>query len=140
VPSREEMIEIAKAHAAAEAEGDLEATMATLDDHPVYELQPVGLSFSGTENVRAYYEHFFESFMPRSIGATLRSEWLGDDGLAQEYTMELEMPDAGVERHGIIGVLVFGQRGLAGERIWSSERLLRVLFGPVYDLAVPIGG
>jgi hypothetical protein len=135
--SREELIAVARAHAEAEAAGDLEATLATLDPDPVYELQPVGLTLSGMDAVRRYYAHFFSSFASRSVGGQLRSEWVGDDGLAQEYVVEMSMPDGGVEVHSILGVLVFGRTGLAGERIWASERVLRALFGPLYDEAVP---
>jgi hypothetical protein len=134
----EELITFARAHAAAEAAGDFQATLATLDPEPIYELQPVGLMIRGMDTVRRYYEHFFEHFVPLNLGGNLRSEWVGDDGLAQEYTIELTSASGEVEHHAIIGILVFGQRGLAGERIWASEQLLRMLFGPVYDLAVPI--
>ena len=139
VLSRAEMIDIAHAHSAAEADGNLEATLATLDDDPVYELQPVGLTFSGGAAVRTYYEYFFKSFMPRTLGSSRRGEWVGDDAVTEEYEIELTMPDGKVEHHSIIGILVFGQKGLAGERVWASERLLRVLFGPAYDIATPIG-
>ena len=137
--SQEQLIGIAHAHSAAEAASDLEATLATLDDEPVYELQPVGLTFGGKEIVRRYYEYFFESFMPRTLGSQKRGEWAGADALTEEYELDLTMPDGGVEHHSIIGILVFGNTGLAGERVWAHERLLRVLFGPAYDLAHPIG-
>src|SRR5690242_3850231 len=46
---RQEMIEMAHAHAAAEGNNDLETTLATLEDDPVYELQPARrLSVSGS--------------------------------------------------------------------------------------------
>jgi hypothetical protein len=136
--SHEELIAVAHAHSAAEADADLEATLATLDDDPIYELQPVGLTFGGKDAVRAYYEYFFESFMPRTVGSSRRGEWIGDDAVAEEYGIDVRMPDGDVEHHPIIGILVFGQNGLAGERVWASDRLLRVLFGPAYDLAIPI--
>jgi hypothetical protein len=136
--SHKALIEVAHAHSAAEAAGDLAATLATLDDEPIYELQPVGLTFGGMAAVRSYYEYFFESFMPRAVGSSKRGEWIGDDAIAEEYGIDLTMPGGAVEHHAIIGILVFGQNGLAGERIWASDRLLRVLFGPAYDLATPI--
>jgi hypothetical protein len=138
--SRQELIAIARVHAAVETDGDLEATMATLDPDPVYELQPIGLMLRGTDSIRSFYQYLMEHLLPRVVGANLRSEWVGDDGLAQEYTIDVSMPSGEVECHALIGVLVFGDRGLAGERIWASERMLRMLFGPFYDLAVPIDG
>ena len=136
--SHKQLIAVAHAHSAAEAAGDLDGTLATLDDEPVYELQPVGLTFGGMAAVRTYYEYFFESFMSRGVGSSRRSEWIGDDGVAEEYGIDVRMPEGNVEHHAIIGILVFGKNGLAGERIWASDRLLRVLFGPAYDLATPI--
>jgi hypothetical protein len=53
------MVAVAHAHAAAEAAGDLEGTLATLDNDPVYELLPMGVTFRGQDAARVYYEHFF---------------------------------------------------------------------------------
>ncbi len=87
--SREQKVKVALAHAAAETEGDLEATLATLDPDPVYELQPIGLEVRGMAAARAYYEYFFANFMPLVEGFELRSEWENDEGLGQEYVMRL---------------------------------------------------
>ena len=57
--TREELVEIARAHAAAEGRNDLATTLATLEAEPVYELQPVGRVLRGMAAARAYYEHFF---------------------------------------------------------------------------------
>ena len=35
-------------------------------------------------------------------------------------------------------MLTFGRDKLSGERVYGSERLLRLMFGPVYDDARPI--
>ena len=59
---RERLVAVAHRHAAAEAEGDLEATLATLEDDPRYELLPTGIVFNGREAARTYYEHFFSTF------------------------------------------------------------------------------
>jgi hypothetical protein len=45
---------VAVAHAAAEADDDLETTLATLDDDPVYELLPMGVAFRGRDAARTY--------------------------------------------------------------------------------------
>jgi hypothetical protein len=137
---REAMIAVAHAHAAAEEAGDIDATMATLDDAPVYELQPRGVALRGRDRARRYYEPFFAECMPRVAGYTLRSEWVTDDGLGQEYQLVVNGPD-GPSRHDIIGILTFGQGGkLSGERLWASDELLRILFGPLLDEAEPLHG
>ena len=131
-------VAVAHAHAAAEAEGDMEPTMATLDDDPVYELQPMGVTLRGRDLAREYYEHFFAKCMPRISGFDLRSEWVTDEGVGQEYQLFLDGPD-GPTAHPIIGILTFGGEGvLSGERLYASDELLRVMFGPVLDHAVPL--
>lgn len=136
--SREELVEVAHRHAAAEAGGDLAGTLATLDPDPVYEFEPAGLLLRGLPAVKAYYEHFFATFQPRIAGYELRGEWLNDEGLGQEYWIDLRTPAGGVERHAVIGILLFGERGLRGERIYASDRMLRTMFGPAYALAEPM--
>jgi hypothetical protein len=125
------LVEVARAHANAEAMGDLDGTLSTLDGDPVYELLPMGVVLRGAEFVRAYYERFFTECMPRIVGYELRSEWVMDDGLGQEYRVEIDTPD-GPQRHDILGILTFGAHGrLSGERLYASDEFLRFLFGPL---------
>ena len=135
---REEMIEIAHAHAAAEGSGDLDTTLATLEPDPVYELQPEGRVLHGMDAVRRYYEHFFSQFQPLVESYDLRGEWVTGEGVGQEYMIHLRLPDGRREDHAIIGILLFGKTRLAGERLWAGERLLRLMMGPVYDSVEPI--
>ena len=125
------LAEVARAHARAEAMGDLDGTLATLDPEPVYELLPMGVTIGGHDFVRAYYERFFAECMPHVIDYELRNEWLMDDGLGQEYRIDISTPD-GPRRHDILGILTFGDHGLlSGERLYASDELLRFLFGPL---------
>lgn len=127
------MIAVAHAHAAAEGAGDIDATMATLDDDPLYELLPMGVAMRGRAAAQDYYEHFFANCMPKVIGYRLRSEWVTDEGVGQEYQMTVDI-GAGPQRFDIIGILTFGTNGLlSGERIYASDELLRILFGPLLD-------
>lgn len=135
---REDMIELAHAHAAAEGSGDLEMTLKTLEDEPIYELQPQGRVLRGMDSVRSYYQHFFDKFQPLVEGYEMRSEWINEEGLGQEYIIHIRPPHGRPEDHAIIGILLFGKTKLAGERLWAGERLLRLMMGPVYDRAVPI--
>jgi hypothetical protein len=122
----EQALAVALAHAAAEGSGDLATTLATLNDDPVYEFQPVGRVFRGKDTARRYYEYFFEHFSPLTESFEIRGEWSTPEGLGQE------------ERHEIIGILLFGPSGLAGERVYASERLLRLMLGPIYDETTPL--
>ena len=135
----ETRVEVARAHAHAEQAADIEATLGTLDDDPVYELQPMGRVMRGSDRARRYYEYFFLNFMPLAAGFELRNEWVTDEGLGQEYTIWLRLPDGGRERHDVIGILLFGRGGkLAGERVYASDRLLQLMFGPMLEETEPI--
>jgi len=132
------MVAVALAHAAAEAAGDLDETMATLDDDPVYELLPRGVVLRGRDVARRYYEHFFANVMPAVTGFDLRSEWVTDEGVLQEYTLYVDgLGDPGAG-HSIIGILTFGTGGkLSGERLYASDALFEFMFGPVLAEAEP---
>ncbi len=135
----ETLVAIARAHAAAEGIGDLDAVLRTLEDDPRYELQPVGLEFRGMDAVRAYYDYFFSTFSSFVAGAALRSDSVAADGVVQEYTIWTRTGSVGgLERHEVVGILTFGDDRLSGERVYGSERLLRLMFGPVYDMSTPI--
>jgi len=137
--SHESLVAIAREHSAAEGVGDLETVLGTLEDDPVYELQPVGLEFRGMDAVRAYYDYFFSTFSTFVAGATLRGESVAADGVVEEYTIWTKAgPGNALERHEVVGILTFGDDRLSGERVYGSERLLRLMFGPVYDISTPI--
>jgi len=118
---------------------DLATVLATLEDDPVYELQPVGLVLNGMDLAKRYYDHFFTAFRPVVANYAMRGEWVNDVGLLQEYTIWTSTgPGGAIERHEVIGLLTFGRTKLSGERVYGSERLLRLMFGPVYDDGVAV--
>jgi hypothetical protein len=133
---RDALVAVARRHAQAEAEGDLATTLATLEDVPVYELATSGIAFRGKAAARTYYEHFFGTFQPWIAGYELVNQWVTDEGVGEEYWLEVAPPGQPKERHRIIGILVFGAAGLAGERLYASDRLLRIMLGPAYEIAV----
>jgi hypothetical protein len=136
--SLDELVAVALRHAAAEGEGDIETTMATLEADPVYELQPMRRRLVGRDNARRYYEYFFSTFLPTVENYELRAEWINDNGVAQEYSMWVRDGDGSVARHEIIGILTFGPTLLSGERLYGTEELFRLMFGPLYDEAEPV--
>jgi hypothetical protein len=129
-----DMRELGTRHAELETAGDLEGTMATLVDDPVYDFWPIGRRARGRDLVRRYYEHLMSDFLPRRLDVALIEEWLTERSLAQEYALEFE-GDEGPERHHVLGILFVEGDGplMAGERIWGSERCLRAMLGPVWD-------
>jgi hypothetical protein len=135
----DELLSIATAHATAEALDDPAPVLATLEDDCVYELQPLGVVLEGMDLARRYYDHFFSAFRPLVAGYEMRGEWHDERGLGQEYTIWTRTgPNGGLERHEVIGILTFGPDKLSGERVYGSDRLLRLMFGPVLDEGRPI--
>lgn len=116
----------------------MEATLATLEPDPLYELLPVGRAFRGLNAARRYYEHFFSRFRPLARSSEMLSEWANEKGVAQEYAIQLRFDDGSEERHRLVAILTFGESKLSGERVYANDRLLRLMFGPAYDLASPI--
>ena len=128
----ERVVAIGTEHAFVETERDLERTMATLEDDPVYEFQPVGGVLRGRTQVRRYYEHLMNEFLPRVESAELVAEWPSEHSLAQEYEAVVRV-DGSLETHRLLGILLIGAERLQGERIWGSERALRLMLGPLFD-------
>ena len=127
------LLDIARRHAAAEAAGDLAATLATLEAEPVYTFYPAQVGFVGMAATRRYYAHFFAYVLPRIQGYTLHGEWENDFGLAQEYTVVVRHDDGLAREHRILGILTFGTHALSGERLYASDELFRFLIGPLWN-------
>ena len=60
----DELVNVALAHASAEAADDPVPVLETLETNCVYELQPVGLIIEGQAAARRYYDYFFTVFRP----------------------------------------------------------------------------
>jgi hypothetical protein len=124
-------------HARIETEGDLAGTMATLVADPVYEFRPEGGILRGHAGVERYYVHLMEKFLPQVESAEIADEWCNESSLAQEYDVALRVGDK-IEKHRVAGILVVGDEKLLGERIYGSERALRLMLGDdLYDELEP---
>ena len=132
-----ELTAIAHRHAAAESEGDLAATLATLEPDPVYELYPVGLRMTGLPLARRYYAHFFARVAPRIAGYEMLGEWINELGVLQEYRVSVGYEQAPARDFRIMGLLRFGDSALAGERLYADTEILRILFEPVWGELEP---
>ena len=127
------LIIAASRHAETEGAGDLEGVMATMEGEPIYDFYPVGRRFKGMANTRRYYEHFIASVMPKIVGFIQHTEWIGEDGVIQEYTITMkhdgeDQPTA----HRIISALTFGKERLSGERMYSDDKLFKAMLGPLW--------
>ncbi|MDB5397617.1 MAG: hypothetical protein JWM91_5123 [Rhodospirillales bacterium] len=133
-----DLVKNAFRHAEAEGSFDMAGTLATLEADPVYDLFPVGLRMVGMDRARRYYEHYFAEVAPRIVHFALVAEWINENGVCQEYDVTYRHDDKGPRVHRILGILTFGKLLLSGERIYTDEEMLRIMFGPVWDELEPI--
>ena len=133
-----DLVKNALRHAEAEAGMDMAGTMATLEDDPVYDLMPIGLRMRGYDRARRYYEHYFANVGPRIVDFMLVAEWIGKDGINQEYDVVFRHDDGREKTHRILGILTFGKTKMTGERIYTDEEMLKIMFAPVWDELEPI--
>jgi hypothetical protein len=136
--TREELLQVAYAHAAAEAEGDMQTTLDTLEDDCVYEFQPSRLVLRGKELATRYYQYFFDNDAMTIDSFDMLNEWVTDDGLGQEYVIHVTLADGTKRDFNIVGILTFGKDKLSGERLYASDEFLDLLVGPIYAEAVPM--
>ncbi len=136
--AQSDLVKNALRHSQAEGANDMAGTMATLESEPVYDLYPVGLRMVGGDRTRRYYEHFFAEVSPRIAHYSMVSEWIGKDGVNQEYDVTYRYDDGRLKVFRILGILTFGERLMTGERLYADEELLRIMFAPVWDELEPI--
>ena len=136
------LLKAARDHAAAENVGDLEGTLATLEEVPVFELWPIGLRLIGMAAVRRYYEHFLGQVSPRLVRDEIVqiAEWVGPTGVNQAYFLPYRYPTGEVRRFHIVSELAFGETKLSGERMCASEDLFRIMYATVWDEMTVIEG
>src|SRR6478609_5734095 len=124
-------------HAAAEMQFDLDAVMATVDEDCAYEWQPMGLGLRGLDECRRMYATFLprweELARTRDLRFEVRSEFWGDEGRIREQVAFLRGETGKQERHDFVVVVLFGSRGVRGERTYSSPEFARLTLGDYYD-------
>lgn len=136
-----QLVAAAAQHAETETRGDLDGILATMEGEPVYDFYPIGRRMSGMDRTRRYYEHFVANVMQLIVGFEQHSEWIGDVGVVQEYTITLHHPGTDAPTsHRIIAILTFGKERLSGERMYSDEMLFRTLLGPLWNELTDING
>ncbi len=136
--AQSDLVKNALRHSEAEAGFDMAGTMATLEDNPVYDLMPIGLRMTGMDRARRYYEHYFANVAPRIVHFALVAEWIGKDGVNQEYDVTYRHDDGTTKIYRILGILTFGKTKMTGERVYAQDELLRIMFAPVWDELEPI--
>jgi hypothetical protein len=91
----------------------------------------------GDDVVRRFYTHFFAHFVALRESYSLLEQWVSETSVAQEYEIALRV-DGAIERFRVIGVLYARGELLGGERVYASERFVRLMTGPIFEELEPI--
>ena len=135
----EKMAALGARHADLEGRGELEPLLETLAPDPVYEFHPIRMCMRGDDRVRRFYEQFCSRFLALRSSYTLLAEWVSETSVAQEYEISLRI-DGQIETFRVLGVLYAraDTSKLGGERVFASERFVRLLTGPLFEELEPL--
>ena len=125
------------AHAEAERRFDLEATIATLAPHPVFEWHPDGRRIAGTSAVREMYANFLPTWQALQAEGRLeflapRATWFNDEARIREELAVVRDVDGVEHRFAFVVAVIVGDDGIRGERLYGSPVLLDALMGEHY--------
>lgn len=138
-PSFLHLIGQAYLHNLTEGAQDIDAILETMEGEPTYEYYPAGKTFTGMDKTRRLYRHFIDEVQPRMVSHNLVSESVGPHGVVQEFDLCVRLiGDSEPSWHRIMAILVFGENGLTGERMYAGDALLRTLAGPLWEEMTPI--
>ncbi|OMC36748.1 hypothetical protein A5740_00300 [Mycobacterium sp. GA-1841] len=129
----EQMEELLRLHEEAEFNLDLDATMDTLVENPVYELPSLNWYIEGRDAVRELYDRMLRGGEVRNFWADKRTHAVSDSSLIREAWVYFDT-DEGVRTTGCYNVVMdFEGDKILGERMFMdavySETLAKVL-GP----------
>ncbi|MFD0002588.1 hypothetical protein ACFVJ4_09195 [Streptomyces sp. NPDC127178] len=126
--SADEMRELMMAHSTCETDTDLQGTMNTLVENPVYEFHPARLRLEGREKVERFYREHFSSFFPLIESHAPVSECWDSHSACLEYDLRLKAPHNS-QVYRIMVVLTREGQLLTGERFYVCEELARLMAG-----------
>jgi hypothetical protein len=134
----EAVLAVAREHAAAEALGDIDRTLATLCPDPIFEFYPSRLTIGGRDTIETFYREQYPRFAAKVTAAEVFGEWSNDDTAIQEYQVEIAGDD-GPETYRVLSMAPMTADGtMAGERLYCDEGFLRHLLGPLFAMCTPI--
>ena len=122
----QQMEALLAAHETAEFEIDLDATMATLVDNPVYELPTLGWHIEGREAVRETYNRMLPGGDKRNIWADKRVHAISEDTLCREAYVYFDT-DEGRVTGRYMAVIVFQGNRILGERMYMDTAFAKVM-------------
>ena len=133
----DKMLELATRHARVESQKRLDDLMDTLVAEPVYEFLAQGLMLRGGARVRLYYQQFFEDYMSQITGGQRLGQWGDETAIAREDAIVIAGRN-GPEVHRVMSILFAEGDRLGGERIYASDRVVKMMAGEMFGELEPI--
>lgn len=123
-------------HIEMETNVDVEGTLETLVDHPIYEFYPLRLKLTGKENIRQFYREHFDTFFPKIQSNEQINAWWGPHTACLEYDLYFKPPLNPNRAYRIMIVLTEKEGLLLGERFFAEEELIRLMTGKLFNRLV----
>jgi carboxymethylenebutenolidase len=150
---QQSLVDLFQKHMGAELEGDLEATMATMTDHPHLIHVPALAGGIGREGVRDFYaNHLVGKFFPPDVDIAVVSRTVGSDQIVEElvirftHTTPIDWMLPGVEPTGkpvevCVVVIVKTEDGkIAHEHIYWDQASVLAQIGLLDPAGLPVNG
>lgn len=128
----QEMEELLQVHEMAEFQLDLDATMATLVDNPVYEFPSIGWHIEGRGAVRETYSRLLFGGDERNIWADKRVHAIDETTLCREAYVYFDTAE-GRATGRYMAVIIFENRRILGERMYMDtafSKAVNEILGP----------
>ena len=151
--TQQAMIDVFEKHVGAEMAGDLETTMATMNDNPHVNHVPTMAGGVGREGVRAFYrDHLVGKFFPPDVEMTPVSRTVGESQLVEElfvtftHTTPIDWLLPGVAPTGkpvamAVAVIVgFKDGKISHEHIYWDQAGVLVQVGLLDPKGLPVSG
>lgn len=131
--TEERMRALVQKHIEMETNTDVEGTLETLVDHPVYEFYPLRLKLTGKENIRQFYREHFDVFFPKIQSNEQINAWWGSHTACLEFDLYFKPPLDPKRAYRIVIVLTEKDGLLLGERFFAEEELVRLMTGKLFS-------
>ena len=151
--TQQAMIDLFEKHVGAEMAGDLETTMATMNDNPHVNHVPTMAGGVGRDGVRAFYrDHLVGKFFPPDVEMTPVSRTVGESQLVEElfvtftHTTPIDWLLPGVAPTGkpvamaVAVVVGFKDGKISHEHIYWDQAGVLVQVGLLDPKGLPVSG
>ncbi len=151
--TQQAMIDLFEKHVGAEMAGDLETTMATMNDNPYVNHVPTMAGGVGRDGVRAFYrDHLVGKFFPPDVKMTSVSRTVGESQIVEElfitftHTTPIDWLLPGVAPTGkpvamaVAVVVGFKDGKISHEHIYWDQAGVLVQVGLLDPKGLPVSG